>query len=308
MTRLRRDFPAMLKRIQISRSAMLLFVEGRIDRYFYSEIASVACAGLGKKFSILTPDEIATQLQGKNVLLEFFDYLRRRKCLVCDFKGNKGVVAFCLDKDIDDFTRRLRKSPHVIYTEGYETENYLFCFGDLSRALAVTTCTDYESIQGAIGTNKDWCTLVAERWKDWVKLCVFAASNSVPRKKFYGLRRSAVNARVFSPVDQQKVTEFWQELHHKSGKDQRTFNRMVKRTCGKVDRIYEAGEFDKVFKGKWYAAFLAENAVGIAGRKRMDKKKLPDRLVEQLLGNLDFGGPWSKYLRSRIANLLAATK
>lgn len=67
-----------------------------------------------------------------------------------------------------------------------------------------------------------------------------------------------------------------------------------------VDRLYAKHRHDGVFNGKWYAAFLAEDARRIAGSTQYARGELAQRLTACLLMTLDYSGPWAHGLHSRL--------
>ena len=91
--------------MQMSQAALFIFVESPEDRYVYSQIADPECQGRGIDYQVVTSEELQQNEGGKQVLLGFFDYLRRQSSLTDRFKGKTTVSIFFLDKDVDDFLR-----------------------------------------------------------------------------------------------------------------------------------------------------------------------------------------------------------
>ena len=171
--------------MQMSTFSLFVFVEGLTDRYIYSQIADSECRNLGTNFSLVTAEELLGSGGGKAVLLSFFDYLKSRASLVDVFQSKTTASIFFLDKDVDDFLRRKRRSDHVVYTETYDIESYLFIHGDLCQATAASAPLDIGSVRTGIGDYNKWRYRAAVTWKNWVTLCLFAHTRVIS-STYYG--------------------------------------------------------------------------------------------------------------------------
>ena len=156
--------------MQISGQGLYIFVEGDSDKFVYSRLADSECKGCRVDYLVVSGEDIRGGGGGKNVLLGFFDYLRRMRSLVDIFKGSTTVSIFFLDKDIDDLLRTKRRSAHVVYTQHYDIEAYYFIHGDLCTAAATSASLDIGSVRAMISDYSLWRRQAATCWKEWVKL------------------------------------------------------------------------------------------------------------------------------------------
>jgi hypothetical protein len=147
MTRLAHSFSAYLRYMQMSSRPLFVFVEGkRTDPHFYGEICGSVCRTSEISYRICRSRELANGHGGKQTLISFFEYLRRKCALVHAFKGKSTGVLFFLDKDVDDLLRTQRRSPHVVYTRYYDVENHIFREADLIRAAAASASLDQQEV------------------------------------------------------------------------------------------------------------------------------------------------------------------
>ena len=108
----------------------------------------------GIEYEICLAQELPQLTGGKSSLLKFFKYLKRVSSLLDDFKGEKTAGFFYLDKDIDDILKACNNSEHIVYTEHYSFENYLFQHGDLVEATAAAASLDLASVRRVLDTDK----------------------------------------------------------------------------------------------------------------------------------------------------------
>lgn len=80
--------------MQMSDTSIFVFVEGRQDRYVYSRLVEAECRGRGIAHKIVCADEIESTSGGKQAVLGFFSYLRKRSSLIDDFKGKTTLAIF----------------------------------------------------------------------------------------------------------------------------------------------------------------------------------------------------------------------
>jgi len=295
---------AFRRSMQISRVPLFVFVESYKDRYVYDQIVQSECQQFGISFKVVTAEEIGMSGGGKEALLKFFDYLADQSLLICNFKGKTTISIFFLDKDVDDILNAMRSSEHIIYTETYEMENYFFIHGALSEVAAASASLEVESIRAALGDYESWRHLAATKWKKWVKLCLFSKTCGTESISNYRLSRSPINVGVCGPVKSTEYKRHLLELEHKSYLSPDEFKRSFTRLCRKVDRVYSAGQHDRIFKGKWYACFLVEDIKRVATRRRFNSMRLETRLISGLALTLNYCGLWAEHFQVPIRRLI----
>lgn len=305
MKRLTYSPSAYLRRMQISRAPLFVFIEGYRDRYVYDQIVQPECQESGIQFKVVTAEEIGISGGGKDALLGFFDYLAARSSLICDFKGRITAGIFFLDKDVDDILGVMRKSDHIVYTQTYEIENCFFIHGVLGRVAAASASVELRLIDSVIGDSTAWRGCAATNWKRWVTLCLVAKSCNIKSMRSYGLSRSPINDGVRGPL---KIIEYRRrlsDLKTRSALPVDDFKRLFRRLSRRVDRIYSRGQHDLIFPGKWYACFLVEDIKRVAGRRRVNRNQLETRLLSDLPLTLDCSHPWTEHFRGPLRNLIA---
>ncbi len=304
MKRLAYSPSAYRRSMQISRVPLFIFIEGYKDRYVYDQIVQSECQRAGVNYKVVTAEEIGISGGGKEALLKFFDYLASESSLICNFNGKTTISIFFLDKDVDDVLNSMRSSEHIVYTETYEIENYLFIYGDLSEVAAASASLEVQSIRAILGDYEVWRRRAAKKWKNWVRLCLFSKTCSIEPMSNYRLLRSPINAGVCGPVKRTEYKRYLSDLQNKSHLLPDEFKRSFERLCRKVERIYSADQHDRIFKGRWYACFLVEDIKRVAARRRFDSAGLETKLLSGLALNLNCCDPWAEHFRAPIRRLI----
>lgn len=304
MKRLTHDFKAYLRYMQISRYQVFVFVEGKItDPYFYGNICGSICQPAGISYEICRSQELSRDRGGKQVLISFFEYLRRKSALVHIFKGKSTGVVFFLDKDVDDFLRTQRRSEHIVYTLYYDVENHIFVEGDLVEAVAASASMDCQEVRACLGDCDHWRREVAEQWKQWVKLCLFVAKKKINCECNYRVA-SRINDPLHGPVDQTAYSRHLRNIESKLGLTSKQFGRAFRRVSRLVDDLYAQGEYDRIFKGKWYALLLAATIRDGIGNRPIHSAGLQTRLRSNAAMTLDFEKPWADHFKEPVRNLI----
>lgn len=306
MSRLDHPFAGYLRYMQMSRSTLFVFTESAdVDRYFYSMLVDPVCRREGITYQLVTAAELSGGDGGKQILLSFFDYLRGRSSLVDRFKDKITLSVFFVDKDVDDYRRAKRRSAHIIYTETYEVENYLFMYGDLCQAVGASASLDIASVHTCIGDYSEWRKKAASNWKDWVKLCLFSALHTVASSRNYGRYVSPINQGCYGALLTNEYAHQLATIQNQSGVPPYRFERSFKQLSHHVDKLYDIDRYDKVFKGKWYFPFLREDICRIAGSRHYDRSGIQKRFVNCLASSLNFGDAWAEIFREPLQRLIA---
>ena len=305
MTRLRHSPRGYLRSMQMSNHRIFAFVEGKTDPYFYSRICESVCAPAGITFELRRAQELPAQAGGKQALLVFFGYMRRVALLLSDFKGKTWGAIFFVDKDVDDLMRTQKRSPHLVYTEYYDFENYIFKYGDLLNAMSAAASVNRLWLESQIGTVDTWRSSLAERWKEWVELCLFAKLKKVPGTVNYGVSVSPINIAINGPVDTTRYQQHLINLETASGLTNVQFVRSFRRISKLVEALYRSGEHDRIFKGKWYMALFEADIKTLAGTTPINSRGLANRLVYVLAATLDFDEGWADHFKDPIRDLIS---
>lgn len=306
MTRLRHSNAAFVRSMQMSRVRLFVFVEGWSDRNIYDRICKATCDPIGERYEVRTSVELPTG-GGKDALIAFFLYLRKRGALLHSFKGKWTGVLFFLDKDIDDILRRRRRSPHVVYTEFYDLENSVFVYGDLVRGGAAAASLDENSVRAVIPSPQEWRRRAAQAWLDWVVLCV-AARKKKARCAVTYRRPSPINLTPYAPADPAALAVHEGILGASLNESPQAVATILASARATVLRIVRLGAIDRVFKGKWYKYFMAHDLLRAARGRQINQSGLEDRIVEMLKMTLDVNAAWADRYRTAILRVLAGMR
>jgi hypothetical protein len=306
MSRLRHPSSAFLRTIQMRRAQLHVYVEGKQpDVYLYEKVVSGICESPWQ-YVIITPKELPVGFDGdgKSCLLKWYATLRKRKMLLATFKGHTAASLFVLDKDVDDLMRRRCRTAHVVYTRHYEVENHCFESGDLEDALAVQLGVSRSRIRRVIGDQSDWRRSAATRWREWVVVCL--AAIAARAHKFGGYASpSRVNSPMNGDVDEKLLLTEMGRLEAAATSDRGAAAAVVwaRRT---VARLYGGDAFDRVFKGKWYAALLALDLEAAGLINPHMKGSLRRNVVLHLAQSLPVDGKWCEFLAVAVRAQTAA--
>jgi hypothetical protein len=287
-----------LRQMQMSKTSVWIFVEGKTDRYFYSKLADATAQELGKSQSVevVSADELAADGGGKSVLVKFFEFLKASRNLVSHLAGKQTRSVFFLDKDVDDLLKKRKLSPHVIYTDFYSMENYLFKHGDIADACSVTLSLPIQEARRIIGDAKSWRNKCANLWQDWVSLCLYASKSGIGIANFKSPSR--VNVGFYGSVD--KVLLSTMESVCLAGVTPIGDAQQLLADCQqKVLQYYSTNRYDRVFNGKWYAHFLEDHFSKLV--PSVSCQGLSKKVLLHLAQSLKFEGLWARRLRSKLA-------
>ena len=303
MSRLRHSNSGFLRAIQISSTNLFVFVEGKqSDPYFYASICATATKP-HVHYKIYTAQQLPGATGGKPALLKFFSFLRQRKVLLSSFGGQKTTCIFFLDKDIDDLKGTRKRSPHIVYTEHYDVQNYIFMHGDLLTGAASAASVDPARLSAELSDAPNWCLRVARLWKEWITLCLCASEEKISCKATYG-KLSQVQTRHCGPCDIIRYDALRDDMEKKCTLPVQIFRQKLEGTTKKVDRYFVRKMHHRIFKGKWFANLLADCIDKLMAGNPYDSSRLANRLSGSVAATLDFNETWANHFRNPIDNVM----
>lgn len=281
----------------------LLIVEGRLDRKFLTCLLPFALSeNCATRFKILTSKELPGGHGGKPVLLRYYDYLRRRHALVSTLDHRRTTVGFFLDKDVDDIKRRLRRSPHVIYTDHYEIENYLFLHGDIVTATCTATALDRSVVEPAFfDSDGSWTRRCAKRWVEWLAICLLEVQLGSVGPNYHAKSSPVHDSN--GVVDEARLNQRLSDMRKRTAYSQDKFQELLNLARKRVASLISADAHDRIFKGKWYAWFLERDVRRHCVNHDAYFEDLGAIATRFLVTTLDFNGAWTSRIRDRIRAL-----
>ena len=304
MSRLRHSYAGYLRYMQLSSTDLFVFVEGKqSDPYFYASILK-SIPDINCRYEICIANQLPGGAGGKQELLVFFSFLRKRKSLVSLLVGKKTTCIFFLDKDLDDLQHKKRRSQHVVYTEHYDVQNYIFLHGNLLTGAASAASVDPARLQAELSDAPNWCLRVAKFWREWICLCLCVLENNIACEANYRVT-SRVQTTLCGPIDNELHANLINNVANRCGLPVVAFRQMLASTTRKVDRYFAKGQHHRVFKGKWFAAILANDIDRIMAGQPYDSADLANRLTSSVATTLDFSEPWADYFGNSIRDVIA---
>lgn len=290
--------------MQMCQSKAFVFVEGfDVDPYFYGQLCKDVFGIAGCTYEIVGAWRLA-QTGGKTVLLDFYKYLATTNGLCGIFQAKSFLALFFLDKDIDDVLNSKIVSDHIIYTQYYCVENYLFIHGDILKAAASASSLEERDVAKVLGDPAGWRRSRAELWKDWIIFSILGQKLKIPHQCNYRTGCSSINVPLDSPPDAAAVLKLRQELEADSTVTSEAFQKAYGAVSRLVNSIYARGKHDIVFKGKWYFRFLEKTVESAAAGRAYNSHGISNRLHGAITSTVDFSGEWGQYFKAPMRDIL----
>ena len=299
MSRLLHSFEGFLRAMQISSTGLFIFVEGKLsDSYFYGQICK-SIPDLRFPYEIHLAQQLTKGTGGKQALLSYFVFLRKNNALVSSLTGQKTTCIFFVDKDVDDLQHKKKRSQHLVYTEHYDVQNYIFLHGDLQTGAASAASVDPARLSVQLSDAPVWCLNVAKLWREWISLCLCMLEKGISGEANYKVH-SRVQKGFSEPTDAKMYATFTEDIAHRAGLSVEELNLQLTTTTKKVDGYFARSLHHKIFKGKWFAVVLAAEVEKFMAGKPYDNNGLARRLPSSIAATLDFREPWADYFRNAI--------
>lgn len=304
MSRLRHSYGGYLRFMQISSKDLFIFVEGKqSDRFFYARICETV-PGLGSRCEICLAEQLPGGAGGKQSLLSFHDFLRKRKQLATSLGGKRKASMFFVDKDVDDLQHRMIRSRHVVYTEHYDVQNYIFMHGDLRTGAASAASVDPACLSTDLGDAPTWCRRACERWREWISLCLYMMEDGISCEANYRVS-SPIQTRLSEPTDAVLYETFTRNIAYRARIPIAKFRQRLIAMTKKVDRYFGNGLHHRIFKGKWFSAIQADQIdITMAGHP-YDRNGLASRLPIVIAATIDFTEAWAEHFRNSLQGVVS---
>lgn len=282
---------AFFRSLQMSRTNLFIFIEGKTDRYLYSKICESHFLNSKETYEIRLAAELPGNQGGKKRLIKYFKYLNRSKDLVNNSFSKKTICLFLVDKDVDDILNKIIVSDHLHYTKYYSIENYFFLYGNIIESIAAATSLEHKKLMKHFNIdNSMWCKNAAVNWKEWVKFCVFSRYRNVNCICNYSVPSKLQNP--YEEVENTKYNDHLNEIRKKSKLTNIGFKRVFNKISNLVDELYDTDQHNKIFNGKWFVDFLIADVKSLAGNKPYITSSLNDRILVSLQVSLNVNQSW----------------
>jgi hypothetical protein len=295
-----------MRSLQVSRARIHGFVEGRaVDSYFYGRLCEYTVDGLFL-YRILRADQIpGSGSGGKTVLLNFHDRLRRQKRLVSNFKGHESTTVFFIDKDVDDLTRRMKRSAHIVYTPTYDIEAWVYREGDLADSVAAACSLDKQTVVQILGTGDAWRKTSMNKWKSWLHLCCLTQVLHIADVVNFGVA-SRVNPTSTGPADSTLVGRYERLIRSKWAGPAAKFQRTYDRLWRQINAAERQGQLDRYFKGKWLSVILEAEITQAYPVEAHRISNFRQQVVGNLAQSVHVSEGWAQPFVAHLKELLAA--
>lgn len=305
MPRLVHSYSGLLRAMQMSRIGLHVFVEGvDSDAYFYAGLCDSCSCLDGITYELSPARQIPGDSGGKQTLLQFFECLRRRRKLTSVLGGKKTIILFFVDKDVDDLQHAMRRSKHVIYTEHYDAQNYIFLHGDLVRGAAAAASVDPQVLRAELSDSDKWCKQAILFWREWICLCLCMLENRMPCEANFRVH-SQVQTRPYGPTDPAICGAFLNTLSSRRGVSIGELQQRLTATRNRVERYLARSQHHRIFKGKWFSFILEDCMAGVLAGRHYNKNGLASRLACTVAATLNFTESWGDYFRDRITEVMS---
>lgn len=285
MNRLVHSGGGFLRALQMSSAQVFAFVEGRLDRAFFDRLLQRVLVTSGLRHQVVAVKELPPNTGGKRALLDLFLRFRKQDRLEATAFGKEMVCMFFVDKDADDYLRRLKRSPHIIYSRTYDLEGHLGSCGDLQRALADACGVTYEQAVALLPSSQAFFLEVGSRWSDWIALCLISQKLGVNCGSTFD-RISQINSRPLDPPNVLKLQEFKTEIAKRLGLEDWRVEREFRLARQAVDRAVASNDPLRFFKGKWLAHVFQCHLEGSPKPADANFQGIWDRIETSLLAQV----------------------
>lgn len=307
MTRIQRSVNGFMRRIHMSRKAVFLVVEGReLDANFYgSLLEGMPEVGPGD-YEVWVIDQISglCHQRGKSAVLELHDRFRRRNALRQQNRAGSRSTLFCVDRDFDHVTGRLRRSSHVIYTCHYNVEAEVFIHTDDAVACAAAlSLSPVEARQFAAHLG-NWPRNLAANWREWLELCVLEAGLRTSTGASPA-RKSVINQDAYGPLVPAQCGAAIARIRRNSSSTNvlRTERRLRARF-----RNIEATEGPEAFlNGKLLPEYFEVLAKAFYGAQPVAANGSSKHVAHCYLACLDYSAAWAEPFRRSVRVHLPAS-
>lgn len=289
--------------MDISSSELFVYVEGGLDRTFSDIVIDEWSRKCGVRYTAKSVKEV-TGTGGKPSLLALFARYKKKGQLNYVAFGKPIKCLFLLDKDCDDYYRRMKRSSHILYTNTYDLEGHLACSVNFFAAYATACHSTPGHVKACIGDFRSWIGDKVLLWKEWIALCMVSGKWRVNTGATFD-RVSAVNVPPLALSDPVMVSWFLSGIAVAAGKSEEATKRDFDRAIAAVSMSVMENEPLRYFKGKWLSNVFASAAESFPRLEDARNSCGHDTLMSALLSHSYADVNAKKLLVQRLDELMA---
>lgn len=252
-----------LQRISMSyNAALFVIVEGiDHDRYLVDKICRSSKLIRDNGYEIRHVMQIRQARDvasgGKSAALSLYDYCRRVNRLTQRNSKGSRSICFFVDRDGQQITGGMRRSPHVVYTKLADSEAHIFSNSDETEALAAAASLDRQTVEDLVRHIGDWKRDLATSWRPWIEECYVAEAVRSRCGVGFGPATSQVHtgttSRTLDPAALAAARKAVKDTALITGSK---YDAIRTKILGKIAKVYALGNQASLLKGKWLPAQL----------------------------------------------------
>ena len=293
-------------------AALFVVVEGRtFDTPFYERIvrsSDILCSSgyqfwLVEQITRSTPAGGNRVAGGKEAMLALYDLYRKSKQLQITNSAGKRSIVFCVDRDVDDISGSLRRSPHIIYTPLADAEACAYIYGDMTKAVSLAVSVDEKTAEQFVNAHRDWANRLANAWRDWIELCCLAAAHCA-YCHVGTTKQSTVNKDVYGETLRREVVKAKRVILAKSQLAETRRAQVEEKIRTRLRRVYSAGKQHRLVGKHWIADYLQHLLTEYFGGSPVALKRFKANAPIAFLTFLDLNGRWAAAYRRKLEALV----
>jgi len=308
---------AFAARVRMSKEAALfIVVEGRdLDTPFYEGIAKSSERVRERGYQIWLIEQITRQVPdgsgsvldvtagGKIAQIQLFEFYKDTDSLSATNSAGKRAILFCIDKDLDDVAKILRRSPHLAYTPMADVEASVYAFSNQAAGLARATSLSEEDAAAFLAQHPDWMGSLAKLWRRWIELCALAIAHSA-YCHVGTTKPSKVNTETYGVLDSAEEAMALAVIRQKSQIPLQRHASMERRVLNRVDRMFVADKGRRLVGKHWLIPYLIYLLKDYFGSAPIGISNLKHKAPVAFLDALDFKGSWASPYRRKFEALV----
>ena len=296
-------------------ASLFIVVEGRdVDVPFYEGIAKSSPSVRAKGYQIWLVEQITREVRsnegatsrsagGKQAVLALFDLYKAAGILSVSNSHGRRSVIFCVDKDMDDVAKVLRRSSHVAYTPMADAEACVFAFADPVAGLVRATSLSEADAREFVNQHPDPMGDLANIWRAWIQLCALAIAHSA-HCHVGTTKPSSINHQAYGAVDRAEVAIALRLIRRKSQLPVGRHASLERRVSERIARLYASGNGRRLVGKHWIIPYLRSRLGAFFGNAPIGLANIKHKAPVAYLSALDFSGGWATPYRRRFEGLL----